>query len=47
MQEGEDLDSVAEKLGTTKDELTSFNYLQSGTELKAGDELVYWKKSPS
>ncbi len=44
--EGENIDSIAKKLGTTKDELMSFNDLKSSQNLSEGHQLVYWNSPP-
>ena len=43
LQEGEDLASVGEKLGITRDELKSFNNLESSSDVSEGDSIIYWK----
>ena len=43
---GDTIDSIAEKLGTTKDELMTFNNLESSQNLGQGHELVYWYSPP-
>ena len=42
LQKSEDLDSVARKLGITKDELESFNGLESTNDVGEGDTIIYW-----
>ncbi len=44
LQKGEDLDAVAERLGITKDELMSFNNLESPGDVAEGDTIIYWRK---
>jgi membrane-bound lytic murein transglycosylase D len=43
LQTGEDLGSAAEKLGITKDEIESFNNLESLSDVGEGDAIIYWK----
>ncbi|MFW6208791.1 MAG: transglycosylase SLT domain-containing protein [Spirochaetota bacterium] len=47
LQAGEDLDSAAEELGISRDELETFNDVESSGDLTAGDELIYWRAKDS
>ena len=43
LMKDESLDSVAKKLGISKDELMSFNNLESSRSVKEGDTIIYWR----
>lgn len=45
VSDGESLDSIAAKIGITKDELMSFNDIESSIKLDAGRQIIYWKLS--
>lgn len=47
LQEGENLGSAAEELGISRDELETFNDVESSGDLTTGDELIYWRAKDS
>lgn len=47
LQAGDDLGSVAEELGISRDELETFNDVDSSRDITEGDELIYWRVEDS